>query len=130
MSEVTREEFEEQTRKYRDAVAPYLGWKEVEAVGAFERPYRLSEEPGDSGVGLLWRWIFRRAARKREGSLAELPEQFLLAITRDDVHIFRYRSEKVEELLASLPRESVSFSTEVGTWAEVGVLEVSVEGRK
>ena len=122
------EKRDEWARKCREAVELHLGAEKVEAVGEFERPMKFWDT-SDS-------FFFEGAARafaKDQGRLDDLPERFLLAVTRDKVYGFDYRKRRsqleLKEKVADFERNRLSFSKEMGTWAEVAVLELTEEGR-
>ena len=107
---VVPKEYEERGREYREAVAPYLGREEIEAVGAFERPLRLWE--GLTG------WMFGGFTKKEDGRLGDIPEYFLVAVTKDTVHTFNRqdrRSDGVEGRVAEFPARTSVFTRRSGT---------------
>jgi hypothetical protein len=119
---------DEWARKCREAVELRLGAEKVEAVGEFERPQKFWA----SSDSFLVR-EFARGLAKDQGRLDDLPERFLLAVTRDKVYAFDYRKRRsqleLKEKVADFDRNTLSFSKEMGTWAEVAVLELTEEGR-
>jgi hypothetical protein len=125
---------EEQARKYREMVAPYLGGEFVEAVGAFERFEWW--DWGDSDIGwiisIFTRKSDERKRQEREGGLRDLPEYFLLAVTEDRVRAFSLGSryaKKVKSDIADFPREDVRISAG-DDWVRVAVIELTEEGRR
>ena len=126
---------EERARIYRDMVAPYLGGEFVEAVGAFERNFDWGDwRHSQFGriIAIFTRESDERKRQEREGRLSDLPEHFLLAVTRDRVHAFNLGSGHSKEAtgrVADFPREDVSFATSEN-WNPVPVIELAEEGRK
>ncbi len=88
MSEIRPKERQESTRKYKEAVQPHLGGRNVEAVGAFHRP----EFGGDAEF--LYRPFRSAYERLTKGNLGQLPQTFLLVVTRGEVYAFSYKQTR------------------------------------
>jgi hypothetical protein len=128
---------EERARKYREAIALYLGGEFVEAVGAFER---TDDDPlgwRHSDIGMIVN-VFTVSSREKkrkeaEGGLSNLPDYFLLAVTKDRLHAFARRggrySKKVKNHVADFPREDVRIYPGDDS-ARVAVIELTEEGQE
>jgi len=78
----------EYEKKYKDAVQPSLG-EDVQAVGAFQRTGQyLLTIPLVGQIGLVFYLLYQSVNKRRAGSL---PMNFLLAVTPEKVHAFKYR---------------------------------------
>jgi hypothetical protein len=132
--------FEERARKYREAVAPYLGGQEFEATGVFRRPGPWLQGGGLDPELLLASLfavfegvlrVFGRAEEKlRMGRLSKLPESFLLAVTRDKVHVFSYEGASgvlIQEEIVAFDRDQIRIRSMAG--GEVLALEAMENGR-
>jgi hypothetical protein len=97
------EEREEAARTYREAAEAYLGGGKVEAAGVFHRPGWLSDAIAIEALIRALDWLDERLTHGRVGRLRG---SFLLAVTRNEVHAFKYavRSEsfRIEKQLATL----------------------------
>jgi hypothetical protein len=122
---------EEYRHKFREAVQPFLD-QEVLAVGPF-RPTGAGTKMAISKtqMGALAYGAAHMIGRKRAGGL---PGQFLLAVTPNEVHAFKYKSRRngpeAKEEVAAWKREGLQVSTErLHTTTRVK-LEWSADGEK
>src|ERR1017187_5625291 len=78
----------EYEKKYKDAIKPSLS-EDVQAVGAFQRTGQyLLTIPIVGQIGLVFYLLYQSLHKRRAGSL---PMNFLLAVTPEKVHAFKYR---------------------------------------
>jgi hypothetical protein len=83
-------------------------------------------------ISIFTRESDERKRREREGRLSDLPEYFLIVVTRDRVRAFKLGSrysKKVKGFVVDFPREDVSFSTRED-WMPVPVIELTEGGRE
>jgi hypothetical protein len=106
------------------------------ATDPIKREERARAEWRDSEIGgiisIFTRESDERKRREREGRLSDLPEYFLIVVTRDRVRAFKLGSrysKKVKGFVADFPREDVSFSTRED-WMPVPVIELTEGGRE
>jgi hypothetical protein len=101
-------------QRYRDAVQPSVG-EEVQAVGAFQRTGRyLLSVPVIGQIMLLFHLLHETIARRR----GSLPMHFLLAVTPERVHAFKYRPHgsgrvKLEHEIAVWKRADVAVASAI-----------------
>ena len=143
MADPSADPREEWARKYREAVAPFLGGEEVEAVGVFTREYEADSTQGWIDLVDLIQAVLRPFRKKGQGRLAKLPKRFLLAVTTEKVHILAFREGgsgddwrhplpkgqiAADEQIAVFDRKAISFTKRWGTWTEFPVLELMADG--
>jgi hypothetical protein len=92
MSEENVEEHEEWARKFRAALAPYIGEEELEAAGVFQRPDTFfAFDDVFWMIGNLVMPLFGRLGeRLTMGRLGRLRGSFVLAVTREKVRAFTH----------------------------------------
>jgi hypothetical protein len=135
-----KDPLEERARKYREAVAPYLGGQELEAAGIFRRPGAWLQGGGLDPEHLLASVlavfervlrVFGRAEEKlRMGRLSKLPESFLLAVTWEKVYVFSYEGASgilIQAEIAAFDRDEIRIRSMAG--GEVLSLETTEQGR-
>jgi hypothetical protein len=122
----------EYEKKYRDAVQPSLA-EEVQAVGAFQRTGQyLLTIPIVGQVGLVFYLLYQSVNKRRAGSL---PMNFLLAVTPEKVHAFKYRPGgygkiRVKHEVAVWERADIAVASTVdGTISSTVTFDVSEGGR-
>ncbi|HYU59309.1 MAG TPA: hypothetical protein VEK39_00985 [Solirubrobacterales bacterium] len=88
--EVDQAKQEEWKRKYREAVASKLDGSDVLAVGPFQRTgqYFLTIPLIGQLMGLILYLVHAVFQKRRSGGL---PSNYLLVVTADKVHAFKYR---------------------------------------
>jgi hypothetical protein len=100
--------------RYREAAEAYLGGRKVEAAGVFQRPGWLT--PGHETGS--FRGLEALEERLTHGRPGGMPASFLLAVTKDKVHAFRYGGEgqdfQVREEIAVLDRDEVRIRSIAG----------------
>ncbi len=78
--------------------------------------------------------ISRPFVKDTKGPLRKLPRWFLLAVTKDNEYGLDYREKRseiqIKKTIAEFERESVGFTTEMGIWGWVAVLEVRDEAKR
>ncbi len=113
MPGMTSEECQEWERKCREAVEPHLGGEKTEAVGPFTRKVWWDWDEGEIGAFFAAAWDGWKVAHG-----GRLPRNFLLAVTRDKVHVFDYSGGPVNpvvgEEVAVFDRENIGFLGEEG----------------
>jgi hypothetical protein len=101
--------------RYREAAEAYLGGRKVEAAGVFQRPGWLT--PGHETEG-SFRGLEALEERLTHGRPGGMPASFLLAVTKDKVHAFRYGGEgqdfQVREEIAVFDRDEVRIRSIAG----------------
>jgi hypothetical protein len=105
----------EYEKKYKDAVQPRLS-EDVQAVGAFQRTGQyLLTIPIVGQIGLVFYLLYQSFNKRRGGSL---PMNFLLAVTPEKVHAFKYRQGgygkiKVKHEVAVWQRSEIAVASTV-----------------
>lgn len=112
MLDTSPEKQQEWAGKFRDAVQGQVQG-EVEAVGPFQRQGQwFMMIPVLGQLGAIIYFSFQGIFKKRSGGL---PQNFLIAVTRDKVHAFKYRQSY----------SNLKIQKEVGVWnrADIHVAE-------
>ena len=91
-------------RNYREVAEAYLGGRDVEAAGIFQR-----EPTSAHPVYAVLTRLFERLTRG--GLLSGLPEKFLLAVAQNKVYAFRYSDwrakPQIQSELAAFDRDDI-----------------------
>jgi len=131
MFELTPEKQEEWTRRWRESVQPYLDGEELEAVGPFQRQGQwFLTIPLIGQLGALVYFSYQGLMKKRAGGL---PNNFLVAVTRDRVRAFKYRQSyskiKVQKEVADFARGDIRVAEHSsGGLADAITFEVTEDG--
>jgi hypothetical protein len=103
MFEMTPEKQDEWARRYREAVKDQVQG-EVEAVGPFQRQGQwFMTIPVIGQLGAIVYFTYQGIMKKRAGGL---PSNFLIAVTSEKVHAFKYRASYT----------NIKIQKEVGVW--------------
>lgn len=129
--DVSEEKKEEWMARYRQAVQPHVQG-DVQAVGLFQRrgQYLLSI-PVIGQLGAIF-YLAYQAIFKRKA--AGLPSSFIIAVTPDKVHAFKYRQSysdvKVKKEVAVWDRDAIKVTgtTDAGMATQVN-LESNEDGQ-
>lgn len=124
------EERKEWARTYREAAEAHLGGRKVEAAGVFQRPGRWLGLVETVTIEAPFRGLEWLKERLTMGRLGRLHGSFLLAVTNDKVHAFKYRGGQnfqVQKEIAVFDRDEVRLRSAAG--GEVIYLSAPERGR-